>query len=60
MSESVYRDRDLMLDLESVIELTSDTFQTAVTQNDITVVLFYFKCEFNFVLLYLMYKKSLP
>ncbi|KTG40184.1 hypothetical protein cypCar_00003090 [Cyprinus carpio] len=40
---SVYRDCDLMLDLESVIKLTSDTFQTTVTQNDITVVLFYFK-----------------
>uniref|UniRef100_A0A673FWU5 Thioredoxin domain containing 16 n=1 Tax=Sinocyclocheilus rhinocerous TaxID=307959 RepID=A0A673FWU5_9TELE len=45
VSESVYRDRDLMLDLESVIELTSDTFQTTVTQNDITVVLFYFKWD---------------
>ncbi|XP_026098366.1 thioredoxin domain-containing protein 16 isoform X1 [Carassius auratus] len=45
VSESVYRDRDLMLDLESVIELTSDTFQTTVTQNEITVVLFYFKWD---------------
>ncbi|XP_016347887.1 thioredoxin domain-containing protein 16 isoform X1 [Sinocyclocheilus anshuiensis] len=45
VSESVYRDRDLMLDLESVIELTSDTFQITVTQNDITVVLFYFKWD---------------
>ncbi|XP_052437237.1 thioredoxin domain-containing protein 16 isoform X2 [Carassius gibelio] len=45
VSESVYRDRDLMLDLESVIELTSHTFQTTVTQNEITVVLFYFKWD---------------
>ncbi|KAK2879002.1 hypothetical protein Q8A67_019793 [Cirrhinus molitorella] len=45
VSESVYRDRDLMLDLESVVELTSDTFQTTVTQNGITVVLFYFKWD---------------
>uniref|UniRef100_A0A673G564 Thioredoxin domain-containing protein 16-like n=1 Tax=Sinocyclocheilus rhinocerous TaxID=307959 RepID=A0A673G564_9TELE len=45
VSESVYRDRDLMLDLESVIELTSDTFQITVTQNDVTVVLFYFKWD---------------
>uniref|UniRef100_A0A8C2PUW6 Thioredoxin domain containing 16 n=1 Tax=Cyprinus carpio TaxID=7962 RepID=A0A8C2PUW6_CYPCA len=45
VSESVYRDRDLMLDLESVIELTSDTFQITVTQDDITVVLFYFKWD---------------
>ncbi|KAF4102026.1 thioredoxin domain-containing protein 16 isoform X2 [Onychostoma macrolepis] len=45
VSESVYRDRDLMLDLDSVIELSSDTFQTTVTQNDITVVLFYFKWD---------------
>uniref|UniRef100_A0A672P825 Thioredoxin domain containing 16 n=1 Tax=Sinocyclocheilus grahami TaxID=75366 RepID=A0A672P825_SINGR len=45
VSESVYRDRDLMLDLESVIELTSDTFQITVTQNYVTVVLFYFKWD---------------
>ncbi|XP_077095218.1 thioredoxin domain-containing protein 16 isoform X1 [Siphateles boraxobius] len=45
VSESVYRDRDYMPDLESVTELTSDTFQTTVTQNDITVVLFYFKWD---------------
>ncbi|XP_073725326.1 thioredoxin domain-containing protein 16 [Misgurnus anguillicaudatus] len=45
VSESVYRDRDLMLDLESVTELTSDSFQSAVTQNEITVVLFYYKWD---------------
>ncbi|KAK9959570.1 hypothetical protein ABG768_009686 [Culter alburnus] len=45
VSESVYRDRDHMQDLESVTELTSDTFQSTVTQNDITVVLFYFKWD---------------
>ncbi|XP_050988530.1 thioredoxin domain-containing protein 16 isoform X1 [Labeo rohita] len=45
VSESVYRDRDLMLDLESVVELTSDTFQKTVTQDEITVVLFYFKWD---------------
>ncbi|XP_067311910.1 thioredoxin domain-containing protein 16 isoform X2 [Pseudorasbora parva] len=45
VSESVYRDRDHMPDLESVTELTSDTFQTTVTQNDITVVLFFFKWD---------------
>lgn len=45
VSESVYRDRDLMLDLEPVTELTADTFQTAIKQNEITVVLFYFKWD---------------
>ncbi|XP_057199953.1 thioredoxin domain-containing protein 16 [Triplophysa rosa] len=45
VSESVYRDRDLMLDLESITELTSDNFQSEVTQNKITVVLFYFKWD---------------
>ncbi|XP_052009390.1 LOW QUALITY PROTEIN: thioredoxin domain-containing protein 16 [Xyrauchen texanus] len=45
VSESVHRDRDLMLDLESVTELTSDNFQTTVTGNDITAVLFYFKWD---------------
>ncbi|TRY65227.1 hypothetical protein DNTS_002935 [Danionella cerebrum] len=45
VSESVYRDRDLLLDLEPITELTSDTFQTTVLQNEVTVVLFYFKWD---------------
>ncbi|XP_030636824.1 thioredoxin domain-containing protein 16 [Chanos chanos] len=45
VAESVYRDRDLMLDLEPIRELTSDTFNSAVTQNGLTVVLFYLKWD---------------
>lgn len=45
VAESVYRDRGVMLDMESVSELTAETFSTAVTQNGLTVVLFYMKCE---------------
>lgn len=46
VAESVYRDRGVTLDMESVSELTADTFSTAVAQNGLTVVLFYVKCEF--------------
>ncbi|XP_026782684.3 thioredoxin domain-containing protein 16 [Pangasianodon hypophthalmus] len=45
VAESVYRDRGVMLDMESVSELTADTFSTAVAQSDLTVVLFYFKWD---------------
>lgn len=46
VAESVYRDRGVTLDMESVSELTADTFTSAVAQNGLTVVLFYVKCEF--------------
>lgn len=46
VAESVYRDRGVPLDMESVSELTADTFSAAVAQNSLTVVLFYVKCEF--------------
>ncbi|TSK72185.1 Thioredoxin domain-containing protein 16 [Bagarius yarrelli] len=45
VAESVYRDRAVMLDMESVLELTGDTFSTAVEQNGLTVVLFYMKWD---------------
>lgn len=45
VSESVYRDRDLMLELESITELTSNNFKSEVMQNEITVALFYFKWD---------------
>ncbi|XP_046711298.1 thioredoxin domain-containing protein 16 isoform X2 [Silurus meridionalis] len=45
VAESVYRDRGVMLDTESVLELTANTFSTAVTQNGLTVVLFYVKWD---------------
>ncbi|KAM9467049.1 thioredoxin domain-containing protein 16 [Clarias gariepinus] len=45
VAESVYRDRGVVLDLESVSELTADTFSAAVAQNGLTVVLFYIKWD---------------
>ncbi|KAL2098499.1 hypothetical protein ACEWY4_004979 [Coilia grayii] len=45
VAESVYRDRDQILDLEPVIELTADIFSSALTQHDHLVVLFYVKWD---------------
>ncbi|XP_060789636.1 thioredoxin domain-containing protein 16 isoform X3 [Neoarius graeffei] len=45
VAESVYRDRGVPLDMESVSELTADTFSVAVAQNSLTVVLFYVKWD---------------
>ncbi|XP_062379571.1 thioredoxin domain-containing protein 16 [Sardina pilchardus] len=45
VAESVYRDRDQMLDLEPVIELTEDTFTSALAQHDHLVVLFFIKWD---------------
>ncbi|XP_053538942.1 thioredoxin domain-containing protein 16 isoform X3 [Ictalurus punctatus] len=45
VAESVYRDRGVTLDMESVSELTADTFTSAVAQNGLTVVLFYVKWD---------------
>lgn len=41
----MYRDRGVTLDMESVSELTADTFAAVVTQNGFTVVLLYMKCK---------------
>ncbi|XP_076151722.1 thioredoxin domain-containing protein 16 [Alosa pseudoharengus] len=45
VAESVYRDRDQMLDLEPVLELTADTFTSALAQHDHLVVLFFIKWD---------------
>ncbi|XP_060736419.1 thioredoxin domain-containing protein 16 isoform X1 [Tachysurus vachellii] len=45
VAESVYRDRGVTLDMESVSELTADTFAAVVTQNGFTVVLLYLKWD---------------
>lgn len=47
-----------MLDMESVSELTGDTFSTAVAQEGLTVVLFYIKCEwvFSFLFQFVLWK----
>ncbi|XP_036398378.1 thioredoxin domain-containing protein 16 [Megalops cyprinoides] len=45
VAESVYRDRDLGLDLELILELTADTFNKAVTEYDHVVVLFFVKWD---------------
>ncbi|XP_031436395.1 thioredoxin domain-containing protein 16 isoform X2 [Clupea harengus] len=44
VAESVYRDRDLILDLEPLLELTADIFTSTLAQHDHLVVLFYIKC----------------
>ncbi|XP_022529032.2 thioredoxin domain-containing protein 16 isoform X3 [Astyanax mexicanus] len=45
VAESVYRDRGLTLDTDSLSELTDQTFSTAVTQSRLMVVLFYLKWD---------------
>lgn len=45
VAESVYRDRDLILDLEPLLELTADIFTSTLAQHDHLVVLFYIKCK---------------
>ncbi|XP_058254828.1 thioredoxin domain-containing protein 16 isoform X1 [Hemibagrus wyckioides] len=45
VAESVYRDRGVTLDMESVSQLTANTFSAAVAQNGLTAVLFYMKWD---------------
>ncbi|XP_026218596.1 thioredoxin domain-containing protein 16 isoform X2 [Anabas testudineus] len=45
IAASVYENRGEMLDLDSIIQLTSDNFHTAVAQSSLTVVLFYLKWD---------------
>ncbi|KAL7872787.1 hypothetical protein AOLI_G00118580 [Acnodon oligacanthus] len=45
VAESVYRDRGATLDTGAVTKLTAETFNTAVTQNGLMVVLFYVKWD---------------
>ncbi|XP_026157574.1 thioredoxin domain-containing protein 16 isoform X2 [Mastacembelus armatus] len=42
---SVYENRGNSLDLDSITQLTSDNFHTAVAQSSLTVVLFYLKWD---------------
>lgn len=45
IAASVHTQRANMLDLDSIIELTSDNFHTEVAQSSLTVVLFYLRCK---------------
>lgn len=54
VAASVYENRGNMLDLESITQLTSDNFHTAVAQSSLTVVLFYLKCKTASLLGHLM------
>nr|XP_020447657.1 thioredoxin domain-containing protein 16 isoform X2 [Monopterus albus] len=45
IAASVYENRANSLDLDSITQLTSDNFHTAVTQSSLTVVLFYLKWD---------------
>lgn len=42
---SVYENRANLPDMDSVTQLTSDNFHTAVAEYSLTVVLFYLKCK---------------
>ena len=45
IAASVHKARGSFLDMDSITQLTSDNFHTAVAQNSHTVVLFYLKCK---------------
>ncbi|KAK2856789.1 hypothetical protein Q5P01_005524 [Channa striata] len=45
IAASVYENRGNTLDLDSITQLTSDNFHTAVSQSRLTVVLFYLKWD---------------
>ncbi|XP_062237025.1 thioredoxin domain-containing protein 16 [Platichthys flesus] len=45
IAASVYKTRGSFLDMDSIAQLTSDNFHTAVAQNSLTVVLFYLKWD---------------
>lgn len=42
---SVYENRGDVLDLDSLTQLTADSFHAAVARSRLTVVLFYLKCK---------------
>lgn len=44
----------LIPDLDSITQLTPDNFHDAVAQRSLTVVLFYFQCETQFLFLWLV------
>ncbi|KAF3706348.1 Thioredoxin domain-containing protein 16 Precursor [Channa argus] len=45
IAASVYENRGNTIDLDSIIQLTSDNFHTAISQSRLTVVLFYLKWD---------------
>uniref|UniRef100_A0A667X906 Thioredoxin domain containing 16 n=1 Tax=Myripristis murdjan TaxID=586833 RepID=A0A667X906_9TELE len=45
IEESVYRTRGHLLNMDSITQLTTDSFHTAVAENSLTVALFYLKWD---------------
>ena len=45
IAQSVYENRGNLPDMDSVTQLTSDSFHSAVAEHSLTVVLFYLKCK---------------
>lgn len=45
IAASVYENRGNLPDMDSITQLTSDNFHTAVSHSSLTVALFYLKCK---------------
>lgn len=45
IAAAVFENRGTLSDMDSVTQLTSDNFHSAVAQSGLTVVLFYLKCK---------------